>query len=448
MTSRWEELQYSMVRLTSLTLFICSSHSIGVATLSSPAFWNGALEVLSVPANHLECFSLTVTEPPPRYVPYVLFGNDDDDIEPAPQCIAYNPLPLSSTIFAGHAPRLRTCTLEGAGLPLLDDTSTTFQHITCFSYSQNLAIHVDDIARMLTLMPALVNLGLCAPYLDSRTGRSRSGSGGGLSGRLCTSVRNLVLRAEALAPEALCGIIDFQTLSYIEMYPSFDAGPLITAAYAAESMELVVFARTGIKIVVNARTTIHAYYTFHGFHRLMAACSRATSILLHEFEWNPEPWTTIPPMPAVTSLGIRLATCAEHAQQVSLAQIGSDSVGLFQASGCWELASLKHLHFTAPYNPAGTCGFGDCGGRCSRGVSISLRDIAAFVRNHIQFDAQTLDRIQLSGFRVVDPDFGAAQGELLALTKTLRLVELPDRLPCMDIPKYEDLPVKFAHRFS
>lgn len=182
--------------------------------------------------------------------------------------------------------------------------------------------------------------------------------------------------------------------------------------------------------------------------RLMAACSRVTSLALHEFEWVQESWTNVPALPAVTSLCIRLATCYEHAREVLLAPIAYDSVGIFQASGVWELTALRQLHITAPYSLAGTCGYDGCRGRCLRaGVSVSLREVAAFVRGCIQVGARKLDEIRLSGLRVADMDALAAQDEVLALAERLRIDEVADPMPCMDVPKYEDLP-NFADRFA
>lgn len=254
LSPRGNELGKLVGRLASLHLVICSIDPIGAASLHGPAFWNAALDAFAVPAPRLRRLSLSVLE---ELSPGYSIRLDDDD--PAPQAFAFGCLPLSSTLFACHAPLLRTCSLEGVMLPAPGPERSAFQHVTCFNYSQTVAIHVDEVACILTLMPALVSLGLYTSFIDDHT-RSQFGA------PRSTSIRNLVLHAQTVAPEALCALIDFSVLSYLEICPGFDAGHLVATAYPAESIQLVSLTRSGVKIVLDDGTiNLHAYYASHGF---------------------------------------------------------------------------------------------------------------------------------------------------------------------------------------
>ncbi|EJD40786.1 hypothetical protein AURDEDRAFT_170204 [Auricularia subglabra TFB-10046 SS5] len=428
---RWKRIALNMYRITSLTLDIHTSSSIGQATLSSPAFWNAALEALSFPAPLLEHLKLAVAEQEPNPHGDACFN-----------WITYYPLPLSTSFLAGHVSRLRTCRLAGVKLPPM-----TFSHVTCFSFLTNSGLHLDEIARILAYLPSLVSLELSAPYFDG-PGRHGGPPYCSPSAKICTSIRNLLLSAEILEAESLCSLIDFRRLRYLEVNPAFEASQVITAAYPEEKLGLLALSLgSGITIAVNNGPTIHAYYALQGFSALLGACSLVTNVVVHEFEW-PSEWPDIlPALPGVTSLSIRFATCAELAHQLALWPIEADGVGLFQFSGRWDFDALRELHISAAYSCTGTCGYEGCCGRCSGGVSISLRDIADFVRDRIHFDAPRLSVIRLSGLHVVDVDFVSAQNELFAFTESLVLQEDAAYLPGMDLPKAEGLAF-FSDRFQ
>ncbi|EJD40768.1 hypothetical protein AURDEDRAFT_170185 [Auricularia subglabra TFB-10046 SS5] len=165
-----------------------------------------------------------------------------------------------------------------------------------------------------------------------------------------------------------------------------------------------------------------------------------TWLTIHEYLWDNDATGTPPVLPSVVVLSVCLASIDDYTREWQGRWFWSPwSGGVFTADPgcCWAFPALREIRITSPPKAERDPAAGDCILSISladvaRWVEVSIfdepstEDVAGWPTESIPIRRRKLDKIVLSGVRIVDYDFCAAWDAVMELSHSLELCERPD----------------------
>ncbi|KZV78106.1 hypothetical protein EXIGLDRAFT_718195 [Exidia glandulosa HHB12029] len=378
----------------------------------SSRIWRGLSRAMSEPAPCLVSFSLedyfvgTSDSRPPGAL------DDWDDL------------------FANVAPSLTRCSLYGVGL--LPATGAAFRAVTCFDYSILSTMSTADISRILTLMPCLRTLALMAGEFHVSAGDTACA--GGITHNTLRNVLLSVLGDRCALP----WIPQFQFVSNISLV---GAATLALESLPYHSphgaclgpMGALVFTRHAVS---NTETLIRLHHTLRHTELpssliLRVAVDSLTWLAIDELVW-PDSEAVVSTMNTLRTLTVTLASCSEMTPFYPHAGV---FVTACTTTARWAMPYLRELRISSapPSQESPHVSYDWQACRCDS-MTVSLVDIASFIRQGISFATPKLETVVVAGLTVVDYDFASAWLELMRFSERIDIEEEHDMTYARCIP--------------
>ncbi|KZV99476.1 hypothetical protein EXIGLDRAFT_724954 [Exidia glandulosa HHB12029] len=304
-------------------------------------------------------------------------------------------------------------------VPAVGQTCPALAHVVSLDYDPSIkTLSRNEFEHLFTLMPQLHTFKVVFDELDGATSPTPSFPLGQLQNITVTSAYDATVVLDA-----------FQGVRYGD----FHLGLVNQVADHPRLQHLVridTFMGGIYSYFCDGPNTIRLYRSVGVYSKVnplrLPTLETLTTLNIVEWEWCRYP--CLPRMPALHSLTICLASCAEY-HATLFPHVGHALTSVWEADvtragvECPELyalhlVSLQNGHCVAPY-PVDDESFACC---CGNGCTLSLHDVERFIRTafRLNIEQQRLPSLVLSGIRsIIDVDLSAAFTSLSEVVETI-----------------------------